>query len=141
MISENTSSINETPHYSFLAKLIRFIAAAGLAEWVLGNAILIFIQNLSIKGLLGTNPDFHPTYLIWGESIWLNLLHIGILTFTAGLFGFIFGYLARKLNKSEKTVFAFIYVFFRFILVGFFSAIIIKTLSNYNLDKLLISKI
>jgi hypothetical protein len=124
MISENTSSINETPSYSFLAKILRFVAAAGLADWVLGNAILIFIQNLHSKGLLQTSSDFQANHLIWGESIWLNLLHVAILAFTAGLFGFIFGYLSRRLSRKEKIVYTTIYVFFKFIILAVFSVLI-----------------
>jgi|SRR5690348_1039226 len=87
-------------NYSFLSKIKRFFAAAILADWVLGNAVNVFIQNLNSKGLLGLGEDFQASFMIWGNSIWLNILHIFILAFTAGIFGFIFGYCRLPRNSA-----------------------------------------
>jgi hypothetical protein len=121
-----------TVSYSFFSKVKRFLAAMLLADWVLGNAINVFIENLNRKGHLGLGSDFQANYLIWGDSIWLNLLHVLILAFTAGIFGFIFGYLSRRVSLSEKIIFTTIYVFIRFILLGLFSIIIDSFFPNYS---------
>ncbi|MDP1881067.1 MAG: hypothetical protein Q8K60_09040 [Parachlamydiaceae bacterium] len=121
-----------TVSYSFFSKVKRFIAAMLLADWVLGNAVNVFIQNLNRKGLLGLGGDFQANNLIWGDSIWLNLLHIFILAFTAGLFGFIFGYLSRRVSLSEKIIFTTLYVFIRFIFIGLFSVIIDSFFPTYS---------
>ncbi len=113
-----------TVSYSYFSKIKRFLAAILLADWVLGNAANVFIQDLNRKGLLGLGGDFQATFLIWGDSFLLNLLHVTILTFTAALFGFIFGYLSRKTSLSDKIIFTTLYVFIRFIFLGLFSIII-----------------
>lgn len=109
---------------SIFSKIKRFFAAALLADFVLGNAINVFIENLNKKGLLGLGPDFQAYQMIWGESVWLNILHLIILGVTAGIFGFLFGYLLRRISLSEKIVFTFFYVFIRLIFLALFSFII-----------------
>lgn len=109
---------------SIFSKIKRFFAAALLADFVLGNAINVFIENLNKKGLLGLGSDFQAYQMIWGESVWLNILHLIILGVTAGIFGFLFGYLLRRISLSEKIVFTFFYVFIRLIFLALFSFII-----------------
>lgn len=109
---------------SLFSKIKRFLAAALLADFVLGNAINVFIENLNKKGLLGLGSDFQAYQMIWGESIWLNILHLIILGLTAGIFGFTFGYLSRRVSLSEKIIFTFFYVFIRLIFLALFSVII-----------------
>jgi hypothetical protein len=121
-----------TISYSVFSKLKRFLAAAVLADWVLGNAINVFIQNLNQKGLLGLGADFQASYMIWGETIWLNILHVLILAFIAGLFGFIFGYLSRRISFSDKIIFTTIYVFIRFAFLGLFSFIVDIFIPSYS---------
>jgi hypothetical protein len=121
-----------TVSYSFLSKTKRFFAAAILADWVLGNAVNVFIQNLNSKGLLGLGDDFQASFMIWGNSIWLNILHIFILAFTAGLFGFIFGYLSRRVSLSDKIIFTTLYVFIRFVFLALFSVIIDSFFPSYS---------
>jgi hypothetical protein len=121
-----------TVSYSFLSKIKRFFAAAILADWVLGNAVNVFIQNLNSKGLLGLGDDFQASFIIWGNSIWLNILHIFILAFIAGLFGFIFGYLSRRVNLSDKIIFTTLYVFIRFVFLALFSVIIDSFFPSYS---------
>jgi hypothetical protein len=125
-----------TISYSIFSKVRRFFAAMLLADWVLGNAVNLFIQNLNRKGLLGLGGDFQANFLLWGDSIWLNILHIIILAFTAGLFGFLFGYLSRRISLSDKIIFTTLYVFIRFIFLGLFSIIIDyfspKYAANFN---------
>ncbi len=118
--------------YTFFSKLKRFLAAALLADWVLGNAVNVFIQNLNRKGLLGLGGDFHPSFMVWGNSVWVNILHILILAFTAGLFGFIFGYLSRRVSLSDKIIFTFLYVFIRFVFLGLFSLIVDNFIPSYS---------
>lgn len=129
-ILKPTATINN----SILSKSIRFLAAILLADWVLGNAIDIFIQNLNNKGLLGLGGDFQATFMVWGDTVWLNLLHLIILAFTAGLFGFLFGYLSRKVSSSERIIFTAIYVFIRFIFFGVISIIINNFFPNDSAD-------
>lgn len=121
-----------TVSYSIFSKLKRFLAAAILADWVLGNAVNVFIQNLNQKGLLGLGSDFQASYMIWGETVWLNILHILVLAFTAGLFGFIFGYLSRRISLSDKIIFTTLYVFIRFLFLGLFSVVIDNFFPNYS---------
>lgn len=109
---------------SIFSKIKRFFAAALLADFVLGNAINVFVENLNKKGLLGLGSDFQAYQMIWGESVWLNILHLIILGVTAGIFGFLFGYLLRRISLSEKIVFTFFYVFIRLIFLALFSFII-----------------
>ena len=121
-----------TVNYSFLSKTKRFLAAAILADWVLGNAINVFIQNLNSQGFLGLGEEFQASFMIWGNSIWLNILHIFILSFTAGIFGFIFGYLSRRVSSSDKIIFTTLYVFIRFVSLGLFSVIIDNFFPSYS---------
>ncbi len=109
---------------SLFSKIKRFFAASLLSDFVLGNAINVFFENLNKKGLLGLGSDFQANQMIWGESIWLNILHLIILGLTAGIFGFTFGYLSRRVSLSEKIIFTFFYVFIRLIFFALFSVII-----------------
>ena len=121
-----------TVNYSIFSKSKRFLAAILLADWVIGNAIYVFIQNLNNKGLLGLGSDFQANYLIWGDTVWLNLLHVFILALIAGLFGFIFGYLSRRTSLSDKLIFTTLYVFIRFLFLALFSIIIETFFQNYS---------
>ena len=38
--------------------------------------VFLFIQNLNNKGLLGLGGDFQANFMVWGDSIWLNILHL-----------------------------------------------------------------
>ena len=118
--------------YTFSSKLKRFLAAALLADWVLGNAVNVFIQNLNRKGLLGLGGNFESSFMVWGDSVWVNILHILILAFTAGLFGFIFGCLSRRVSLSDKIIFTFLYVFIRFVFLGLFSLIVDNFIPSYS---------
>ena len=123
-----------TVSYTFLSKALRFFSAILLADWVLGNAINVFIQNLNNKGLLGLGGDFQANFMVWGDSIWLNILHLFVLALTAGLFGFIFGYLSRRVSLSDGIMFTALYVFIRFIFLGLFSIAIDTFFPNYSAD-------
>jgi len=127
-ILKPTVSIN----YSVFSKLKRFLAASLLAGAVFGNAIRVFIENLNKKGLLGLGDEFSAKDLIWGDSIWLNILHILITGIIAGLFGFLFGYLSRKVNLSGKIVFTALYVFIGFIFIALFSILVDLILPSYS---------
>jgi hypothetical protein len=118
--------------YSFFSKVRRFFAAALLADWVLGNAVYVFINHLNRKGLLGLGEDFKSTYIIWGNSIWTNILHVFILGFIASLFGFIFGYLSRRISLSDKIIFTTFYVFIRFVFLGLFALIVDSFIPTYS---------
>lgn len=131
MDSSNILKPTATISYSFINKFKRFLGAALLADWVLGNAINVFIENLNKKGLLGLGSDFQTNSMIWGDSIWVNSLHILILAITAGVFGFIFGYLSRRVSTSDKIIFTTFYVFIRLIFLGIFSIIIENFLPDY----------
>ncbi len=123
---------------SLFSKIKRFFAAALLADFVLGNAINVFIENLNKKGLLGLGSEFQAYQMIWGETIWLNIIHLIILALTAGIFGFIFGYLSRRVSLSEKIIFTFFYVFIRFIILALLSVFIKFFMPN---DALIFNKV
>lgn len=110
--------------YSVFSKFKRFIAAALLSSAVLGNAIKVFIENLNKKGLLGLGDDFSASSLIWGHSIGLNILHLFTTGVIAAIFGFVFGYLVRKINLSGKIIFTTLYVFTGFIFIILFSILV-----------------
>ena len=132
MDSSHILKPSATISYTFFSKLKRFLSAAILADWFLGNAVNVFIQNLNRKGLLGLGGNFQANFIIWGDSVWLNILHVIILAFTAGLFGFIFGYLSRRISLSDKIIFTTAYVFIRFIFLGLTSIIIENFLPSYS---------
>ena len=119
-ILKPTASINN----SIFSKILKFLAASLLAGSVFGNAIKVFIENLNSKGLLGLGDEFSAEYLIWGDSIWLNILHLITTGFIAGLFGFLLGYFIRKVNLSGRIIFTTLYVFFGFIFIALFSLVI-----------------
>lgn len=119
-ILKPTASIN----YSIWSKIKRFFAALLLANAVFGNAIRVFIERLNNKGLLGLGTDFSASDLIWGDSVWLNILHLIITGIIAGFFGFLFGYLSRRTSLSDRIIFTTLYVGMGFILLAFFSILI-----------------
>ncbi len=121
MDSSNILNPTAISSLSIFSKLKRFVAASILGDWVLGNAFNVYISYLNQKGLLGLGSDFDTTALIWGETVWINILHVLILAFTAGSFGFIFGYLSKKLSLTEKIIFTSLYVSFRFLFWGLLS--------------------
>ena len=110
--------------HSVFSKIKRFLAASLLAGAVFGGAIRVFIENLNKKGLLGLGDEFSANELIWGDSIWLNILHIFITGIIAGIFGFLFGYFSRKVNLSGKILFTTLYVFIGFFFIALFSILI-----------------
>ena len=132
MDSSNILKPTATVNFSIYSKLKRFFGVFLLSDWVLGNAVNAYISDLNDKGLLGLGSDFRTTNLIWGETVWLNILHVLILAFTADLFGFIFGYLSRKLSLSEKIIFTSLYVFIRFLFLGLFTIIIDIFFPNFS---------
>lgn len=101
-----------------LKKLKFFIAAAIIAEWFIGGAFIAFFQNLNNKNLLGLGSNFKANYIIWGDSVWLNIIHVFILAIIAGVFGFTFGYLLRKISLGDKIVFSTLYIFLGSIFVS-----------------------
>ena len=103
---------------SFQSKMQRFLIAALLADGIVGIAINIFFQNKYNSGTLNPGDNFLSPSLIWGHSIWWNLLHFLILFFIAGLFGYIFGYFSRKVSTDDKVLFGSFYVFLHFFLLG-----------------------
>jgi hypothetical protein len=131
---EETSILKPTASvsYSIFSKLKKFIGAYLLAGAVFGNAIRVFIETLNKKGLLGLGDDFSGNDIIWGDSIWLNVLHLIITAFIAGLFGFLFGYLTRKVNLSGKIIFTTLYVFTGFIFIALFSMLFDIFLPDYS---------
>ncbi len=118
-ILEATSTVGG----SLFSKIKKFFAAALLADFVIGSAINVFIENLNKKGVLGLGSDFQANQIVWGESVWLNILHLAILGITAGIFGFIFGYLSKRISLPEKIIFTFFYVFIKLIFIALFSVI------------------
>lgn len=129
-ILKPTATVNQT----VFSKIKRFIAASLLAGAVFGNAIKVFIENLNKKGLLGLGADFSANDLIWGDSVWLNILHLIITGIIAGFFGFLFGYLSRKVNLSGRIIFTSLYVFIGFIFLALFSIIIDLLLPSISSD-------
>jgi hypothetical protein len=127
-ILKPTASVSD----STFSKLKKFLGAYLLAGAVFGNAIRVFIETLNKKGLLGLGDEFLPNDLIWGDSIWLNILHLIITAFIAGLFGFLFGYLTRRVNLSGKIIFTALYVFTGFIFIALFSMLIDLFLPDYS---------
>jgi hypothetical protein len=118
--------------HSVFSKIKRFLAASLLAGAVFGGAVRVFIENLNKKGLLGLGDEFSANELIWGDSIWLNILHIFITGIIAGIFGFLFGYLSRKVNLSGKILFTTLYVFIGFFFIALFSILIDLIFPNYS---------
>jgi hypothetical protein len=100
---------------SFFSKIRRYFFVVFISEFVVGNGIYAFITTLNKKGILGLGPEFNVYQITWGDSLWLNILHLIILAFIASVFGFIFGYRSRLVSLSEKILFTFFYVFVRLI--------------------------
>lgn len=126
-ILKPTASIN----YSIWSKIKRFLAALLLANAVFGYSIRVFIERLNSKGLLGLGADFSASDLLWGDSVWLNILHLIITGVVAGIFGFLFGYLSRRTSLSDKIIFTTLYVGIGFILLAVFSSLIEWLAPNY----------
>jgi len=124
MEESNILKPTASTNHSVFSKIKRFLAASLLAGAVFGGAIRVFIENLNKKGLLGLGDEFSANELIWGDSIWLNILHIFITGIIAGIFGFLFGYLSRKVNLSGKILFTTLYVFIGFFFIALFSILI-----------------
>ena len=84
MDTSNICKSNATINCSVLSKLKCFLASAILAFCVLGDAVVKYFAKLDQKGLLGLGGDFQENgYMIWGDRIWPNILHILILAFAA----------------------------------------------------------
>lgn len=104
-----------TTSQTMASKARRLISAWLLAEVVLIGAVLNFLDRLNQKGVLGMGADFSPNQLFWGDGIWMNIFRLVIFVFFAGVFGFLYGYLSKKITTSEKiivnTINAFLAVF------------------------------
>jgi hypothetical protein len=109
---------SENIDYSFQSKMQRFLIAALLTEGTAGIAIDIFFQNRYFNGIPGLGPNFQSPSLIWGNSIGWNGLHFFILIFISGIFGFLFGYMSRKVSMDDKVLFGTLFVFFHFFFLG-----------------------
>ena len=112
--------------------ILHFLAAATLADWVLGNSVYVYITTLNHRGILGLGPEFNPNDILWGESVWLNILHIFVMAFTGGVFGIIFGYLSRSLSLSSRISLTTLYVFIRYILLIGMSVILNTFFPSYG---------
>ena len=112
-----------TTSQTMVSKARRLISSWLLAEVVLIGAVLNFIDRLNQKGILGMGADFSPNQLFWGDGIWMNIFRLVIFVFFAGVFGFLYGYLSKKITTSEKiivnTINAFLSVFGTFFIILF----------------------
>ena len=110
-----------SPNQSLVNKALRLISSWLLAEVVLIGAVLNFLDRLNQKGILGMGADFSPNQLFWGDGIWMNVFRLVIFVFFAGVFGYLYGYLSRKITTSEKiivnTINAFLSVFGSFFIM------------------------
>ena len=102
---------------SKIKAVMHFLAAATLADWVIGNSVYVYITTLNHRGILGLGADFNPNDILWGNSVWLNILHVFVMAFTGAVFGLIFGYLSRSLSLSSRISLTTLYVFIRYILL------------------------
>lgn len=89
---------------SFIAKALRLLSAWLLAEVILNSAAFDFIEKLNEKGILGMGAGFKSMQLFWGDGFLMNLLRLLIVVSFAGLFGFLYGYLSKKVSASEKVI-------------------------------------
>lgn len=48
--------------------------------------------------------NFSANQIFWGDGFLLNTLRLLIVVFFAGVFGFLYGYLSRKVSASEKVI-------------------------------------
>jgi hypothetical protein len=106
------------------SKIKFFFAATFLGKFLLVVGINDFIYDLNTKGLLGLGSEFRPQDWIWGNTVWLNIIHTLILSFSAGLFGFFLGYFLHRISTTQKIIFSTLYVFMGFFLIGFVSIIL-----------------
>jgi hypothetical protein len=107
--------IDQTPkNLSFFYKIIHFLAAISISEIIIASPIADFLESQIEKGILNLGEGFKFEFLIWGEKIGPNILHIFMLIFLASVFGYTFGYLQPKLNQLEKILIVFFYVLFKF---------------------------
>lgn len=120
-------------------KIKYFVFASFLASSYMLKGIYDFIEDLNKKGLLGLGSDFKAFSLFWGDTIWLNIIHTLILIINAGLFGFILGYLLRRISLPQKIIFSTFYVFMGFMLIGLVSIIIDNFFSKASIifDKMI----
>lgn len=115
---------------TIFSKIKYFVFASFLSSSYILKGIYAFIEDLNKKGLLGLGSDFKTYSFIWGDTIWLNIIHTLILVLNAGLFGFILGYLLRRISLTQKIIFSTLYVFMGFILIGLVSVIIDNFFTN-----------
>jgi len=112
-----------TTNQTIASKALRLLSSWLLAEVVLIGAVLNFIDRLNQKGILGMGADFSPNQLFWGDGIWMNIFRLVIFVSFAGVFGFLYGYLSKKITTSEKiivnTINAFLSVFGTFFIILF----------------------
>lgn len=85
-------------------KIRHFIAAWLLAELVLIEPIYHFFEDLNTKGILGLGDNFSSWQSYWGDGIGLNILKTIIIISMAGVFGFLYGYLSKRVSMSEKII-------------------------------------
>lgn len=107
---------------SFMGKLRRFVSSWLLVEVVLIGAVFNFLEQLNEKGILGMGDEFTTSQLYWGEGIGMNIFRLIIVVAFAGIFGFLYGYLSRRvISLSEKiivnTINAFLAVFGTFFVI------------------------
>ena len=124
---------------TIFSKIKYFVFASFVSSSYILKGIYGFIDNLNKKGLLGLGSDFKTFSVIWGDTVLLNIIHTLILIINAGLFGFILGYLLRRISLTQKIIFSTLYVFMGFIIIGLVSIIIDNFFSNASMmfDKLI----
>ena len=111
-------------------KILKFLASIFLADITILYSIYLYFKKLNSKGILDLDLNFTGTELIWGNTIWLNIIHIFILGICGGIFGLIFGYLSRQLSKTEKRIYTIVYVFNKILLIAIFSLLIELSKTN-----------
>lgn len=104
MDTSNILKPTAVQNQSLTGKTLRLLSAWLLAEVVLNSAILKFVERLNEKGILGMGANFSANQLFWGDGFLLNTLRLFIVVFFAGVFGFLYGYLSRKVSASEKVI-------------------------------------
>ena len=113
---------------------MRFTGSWLLTEFILVSSVFSFLNRLNEKGILGMGADFNATQLFWGNGIGMNVLKIAIITVFSGLFGFMYGYLSKKVSMSDKiivsTLNSIMAVFFYFALMLIIFAFLGKTEKN-----------
>lgn len=114
-------------------KILKFLASIFLADITILYSIYLYFKKLNSKGILDLDLNFTGTELIWGNTIWLNIVHILILGICGGIFGLIFGYLSRQLSKTEKRIYTIVYVFNKILLIAIFS-LLIELLKTNNIE-------